>query len=164
MPQVTPSLGKFASWLHLVRVPADRFLKMQYWLAVLILSALLPGRLPAQAAPDLAGTYRWTFSDREGRPSKCDCDYRLEEITLHADSTCIYLRQEGRLSPRFQQWERGTWELEGEYVRLRITEVRGGFPKLLDQKVDPETWRPEQGGRSFRLVGRHLEDGGRIYD
>jgi hypothetical protein len=134
-------------------------------LILVVLSLLLPARLVAQAAPSLVGTYTWTFSDREGRPSECDCDYRLAQITLHADSTCLYLTQQGRLSPRLQQWERGTWALvSGDLVELHITEVKGGYLKLADQQVDLEKWRALEDRHHFKRVGRHLENEGNIYD
>jgi hypothetical protein len=105
------------------------------------------------------GNYTYFFSDREGRPSKCDCDYRKERIDLFADGTFLYLEQHGRMDAK-QQWEKGTWHMRDDsLVDLVTTHQKGSlYPSLFGEKVDLDTW---QAASDFRTLAYER---GRLYD
>lgn len=116
---------------------------------VLCACALLPGSAVAQVPDKAIGSYTWRFSDREGRPSKCDCDYYEEQIDLLADGTFLYLEQRGRLDAK-QQWERGTWAWENDsLIVLRTTDKKGHISIFNYSEKQNNEWRAETDQHAF---------------
>lgn len=103
---------------------------------------LLPVMSHAQGRQEVSGKYVYTFSDRDGRPSKCDCDYLREEITLKLDGSFLYLNQRGRLDPK-QEFQKGTWSLKSDsIVVLQSTHQKGAIDLVPASKTDPNSWKP----------------------
>jgi hypothetical protein len=103
----------------------------------------------SQNPSKVVGSYTYRYSDREGRPSKCDCDYYEEQIDLHEDGTFLYMEQRGRLDAK-QQWEKGTWSMRNDsVVELVGTHSKGSIYGLLDQKTPLDKWREEANHHSF---------------
>lgn len=71
---------------------------------------------------DLIGIYHFTqhnIPDTD-QPSKCDCDYKKEILTLNEDATFEYIQQKGRITPiKTIYW--GTWILENQEIALQST-------------------------------------------
>lgn len=106
----------------------------------------------AQGTTSLVGTYHYVFSDHEGRPSKCDCDYRLEQVTIRADSSFEWMVQRGRLSPK-QHFDKGFWQLERDsIVVLKIIAEKGTLGIGQDEEL--ENWLPIC--RQERFIFRHF--------
>jgi hypothetical protein len=58
---------------------------------------------------ELIGTFSYRFSDRpDGTPSKCDCDFIYESLTLNKDGTFMLKSQKGHLDPKTDYYY-GTW-------------------------------------------------------
>lgn len=114
-------------------------------LAPLIVLATLAIQHPlaAQRKAEFVGSWSRTYSDREGRPSKCDCDYHSWTYVLEANGKASFRVQQGRLSPVYFSDARGTWEmLNDSTIVLRLREF-GGIRPLAEggKKAEPEEFR-----------------------
>lgn len=108
-----------------------------------------------QGDPVAVGRWVYLNSDREGVPSRCDCDYREEQVALHADGTFAYQSQRGRLDPKIE-YEKGLWEMRNDsVVHLTTTHERGSmWPIILDDdakahNIKPDAWRLTDSGREL---------------
>jgi hypothetical protein len=120
----------------------------------------------AQIPLKAVGNYTYRFSDREGRPSKCDCDYEEERIDLAADGTFLYLEQRGRMDAK-QEWEKGTWSMRDDsLVDLVTTHQKGCMYPLIVKETDLDTWKAASNHRTFIFERGRLYNWGRdkIYD
>ena len=139
-------------------------LKKYLFLSLLSLLLLVAGlqSASAQVPAGLIDYFTYRFSDREGRPSKCDCDYREERIELHADGTFLYLQQRGRLEGAKQQWEKGTWTMRNDsVVDLTTTEEKGTLDIFFKEDVDPDKWHAANGHSSYIYFWHRLYTWGR---
>lgn len=74
--------------------------------------------------------------ERDGRPSKCDCDYHKNSLVLMSDSTFTLEEVRGRLDPKTLLTEKGHWKIENDSV-LVLTITQASSP--LDSKTEKET-------------------------
>lgn len=54
--------------------------------------------------------------DRDGKPSRCDCDYHRKSLVFNRDSTFVFEEVRGRLDPEKQTGYCGTWKIENDSV------------------------------------------------
>lgn len=136
---------------------------LQRWIFIL-LSMMGAAVAHAQVQRSLVGTYVWRDSDRDGEPSICDCDYRLEVVQLNADSTFLYTKQRGRLDALVEQ-TKGTWTYGyPNNLVLHRTHVMGGLHRILLAAIEhPDEWRPAEESDWFTFDGFHLQAQGYIY-
>jgi hypothetical protein len=133
-------------------------ISFQMSLLGLLLIALDSTSIYAQDPLKAVGHYNWVFSDREGRPSKCDCDYQEERIELAADGTFLYLEQRGRMDAK-QEWEKGTWSMRNDsLVDLITTHQKGRMYPLIVKETDLDTWKAASNHRTF------IFERGRLYN
>ena len=107
--------------------------------------------MTAQSVTEIVGTFERIRSDRDGAPSKCDCDYWLEQVELSADGSFLYLTQRGRLDPE-QSFEKGTWVFERDsIVVLRSSHEKGKMIRLFEEKGDANKWEPSAAVHTFKF-------------
>jgi hypothetical protein len=136
---------------------------LQPWIFILL--AMMGAAVAhAQVQMPLVGTYVWRDSDRDGEPSACDCDYRLEVVQLNADSTFLYKKQRGRLDAKVEL-TKGTWTyFYPNSLQLHSTHVKGRlYPMLIADKDCPEEWRPSEESDWFTFDGFDLQSQGYTY-
>ena len=115
--------------------------------------------LSAQIPKDLVGIYVWNSSERDGRPSECDCDYMLERIDLQANGKFVWMRQIGRLEPK-REFESGTWSLSDiKYVVLTIKYYKITTATFGQENSKPAQWQRKKDFQTFQLEGKDLHDG-----
>lgn len=74
------------------------------------------------AQKTIARYYQVRDVDRDGNPSRCDCDYHQKSLVFNLDSTFVYEEVRGRLDPEKQYGYRGTWSMEDDsVVVLKVT-------------------------------------------
>lgn len=97
---------------------------------------------------DLIGVYHFTrhnIPDTD-QPSKCDCHYKKEILTLNEDATFEYIQQKGRLSPaKTIYW--GTWTLEDQEITLHSTDQV--IPNYIDPITKTTTNKKEKYSKKF---------------
>lgn len=88
----------------------------------------------AQAQKTLA-SYQYIYDlNSEGKPSRCDCDYRLKSLELNTDSTFLLQEIKGRLDPKTQLEEKGTWKIEKDTLLVLTVKTSSTF--LVNEKKE----------------------------
>jgi hypothetical protein len=100
---------------------------MKMLLLILFFASLISFQYPSEVRYKFSW---WTHNNGDGTPSKCDCDYRGEDITLYTDSTCVFREQRGRLDPKFSTYK-GYWSIQDNHrLLLRFTEYQSFFDEV----------------------------------
>lgn len=81
-----------------------------------------------------------TDRPRDGKPSRCDCDYSREELVLQADSSFVLKETRGRLSPEILRLEQGSWKVVADTMLVLFAKDTTGTsedtsPRVIKQFV-----------------------------
>jgi hypothetical protein len=124
--------------------------KTRGWLLILALVMGAGLNVNAQLPNSAQGTYRWLYSERDGRPSTCDCDYYKEVIVLAADGTFEWMQQRGYLDRQVRS-ARGNWTQENDSIVLLQTTAKKG--SLVEGLQADDGWHLEHDADRFVFDG-----------
>jgi hypothetical protein len=87
-----------------------------------LLVLIFAASFSAKAQKSIAEYVQVRDINRDGQPSRCDCDYHKKSLVFNRDSTFVFEEVKGRLDPEKQLGYRGTWKIENDsVVVLQVT-------------------------------------------